>query len=330
MLDLAGRNADLALRYNPQSATALLSRAMVSLYSGQTATALEYFGKSLQEDPGNPETLLYKAQAYRDMGQYGQAESVYAQITRDRPNYWRAWHELGWVLSKEAKYDKAAAAFDNAAAVAPNAALPLASMGMRYLEAGYPDKAEAAFRQSVERGPTDEAYSLLRDVQFLRHEYQQALESYKHAAQLHPVYDQTWRNIGDCYAILGQPDMAQKSYAHAAELLSELVATNSRNGASWATLAFYEAKTGNSSEAESDIAKPRARGAHDVGSNFMIVQALAVLGKKEEALQLLLKCVDQGLTPVNVDLALDLSEIRKDPRYLSRIARQSSGNAHES
>jgi hypothetical protein len=51
----------------------------------------------------------------------------------------------------------------------------------------------------------------------------------------------------------------------------------------------------------------------------MIVQAMALLGRKEEALQLLLKCMDRGLVPLEVDGALDLGELRKDPRYLSRV-----------
>jgi hypothetical protein len=51
----------------------------------------------------------------------------------------------------------------------------------------------------------------------------------------------------------------------------------------------------------------------------MIVQALALLGRKEEAMQLLLKCMDRGLAPIEVDAALDLGGLRKDPRYISRV-----------
>jgi hypothetical protein len=31
--------------------------------------------------------------------------------------------------------------------------------------------------------------------------------------------------------------------------------------------------------------------------------------------------MDKGLSPVEVDLAVDLKEIRKDPRYISRVAK---------
>ena len=62
----------------------------------------------------------------------------------------------------------------------------------------------------------------------------------------------------------------------------------------------------------------------DVESQFMKAQTLALLGKKEEATKLLLACMDRGLSPVEVDLAVDLKDIRKDPRYLSRVAKKSS------
>jgi hypothetical protein len=60
-------------------------------------------------------------------------------------------------------------------------------------------------------------------------------------------------------------------------------------------------------------------GASDVRSKFMKVQALAVLGRNQEALPLLLECVKQGITPVDVDLALDLKDLKRDPKYLAVV-----------
>jgi hypothetical protein len=88
----------------------------------------------------------------------------------------------------------------------------------------------------------------------------------------------------------------------------------------WATLAFYQAKTGDGSAAKLAMRNAEANGGTDVDSELMIVQALAVLGHNEEALQLLLKCLDRGLAPVEVDFAPDLAGLEKDPRYIARVA----------
>ncbi len=58
----------------------------------------------------------------------------------------------------------------------------------------------------------------------------------------------------------------------------------------------------------------------DQRGQFTKAQTLAVLGRKQEALDLVLKLLDQGLSTVDVDLALDLKQLRADPRYRQRIA----------
>jgi tetratricopeptide (TPR) repeat protein len=120
-----------------------------------------------------------------------------------------------------------------------------------------------------------------------------------------------------------QGDLAQvrKNYAKATQLLAARLATDPRDGAGWATLAFYHAKLGDLEHAREDLRNAQAQRADDVESQFMITQGLALLGKKEDALKLLLSCMDRQLSPVEVDLALDLRDIRKDPRYLSRVSK---------
>ena len=86
------------------------------------------------------------------------------------------------------------------------------------------------------------------------------------------------------------------------------------------TLAFYDAKVGKASEAAADIKHAEINGASDVESQFMKVQTLFVLGRREEALTLLLTCMDKGLSPLEVELALDLKDLQKNPRYIAHIS----------
>jgi tetratricopeptide (TPR) repeat protein/tRNA A-37 threonylcarbamoyl transferase component Bud32 len=316
-LGLGERNAALSLRFNPNSASGLFSEGLTLLYLGKPNEAVDFFAKSLRNDPGNPEITLNKAWAFRNLGRYTDAEQAFRDIIKERPNYWPAYDALGWVLWRQAKYQEAANAYDAAANAAPNVALPLANLGALYLELGKHDEAITALNGSLKRSPSDEALVDLGDIAFEDGKYTAALDYYQRAAQQNPKIHMTWRDIADCYAVLGKPALVQKNYAKAAEILSDFVAINPRDGTLWATLAFYHAKIHDSAHAEADMAK--AQGASDVESQFMIVQALAVLGKREEALQLLLKCMDRGLAPIEVDGALDLASLRKDPRYLSRV-----------
>jgi serine/threonine protein kinase/tetratricopeptide (TPR) repeat protein len=323
-LELAERNARVALRYNPNSASGLFSEGLALLYSGKTDAAIESFAKSHRIDPGNPEIPLYKAYAFLGLGRYKDAELVFGDIIKERPNYWPAYDTLGWVLWRQARYQEAAKAYAEAANAAPNVGLPLANLGAMYVELDKRDEGVAALNASLKRSPTAGAFLTLGDIAFGDGKFAAALDSYRRAADLDPNYHVTWGEMGNCYAALGQPAQAQKSYAKAAEILSERLVMNPNHGSGWATLAFYHAKIHDTAEAETDMAK--AQGATDVESQFMMVQALAALGKKEEALQLLLKCMDRGLAPVEVDLVPDLKGLRKDPRYLSRIQKLRTRN----
>ena len=137
-----------------------------------------------------------------------------------------------------------------------------------------------------------------------------------------------WRNIGDCYAVLGQPRLMTENYTRAAAILTDQLQANPTAGFDWMTLAFYEAKLGNRRRAEAAIATAEARGASDVESQFTKAQALALFGERERALDLILSCLERGLSPVEVELALDLAEIRVDARYRQLVARQRASRSN--
>src|SRR5205814_10567232 len=103
--------------------------------------------------------------------------------------------------------------------------------------------------------------------------------------------------------MLDQPAVVRDKYANAARLLAEGLQDNPRNGPNWMTLAFYHAKIGDAARATADIENAARHGAADVESQFLKVQVLALLGKKEDATKLLLTCMDIVLSTIEVDLA---------------------------
>jgi serine/threonine protein kinase/tetratricopeptide (TPR) repeat protein len=318
-IDLAARNAARALLYNPRSAMGLLSQALVYVYQGKSNLAQEYFGRAEQADPGNPEVLYHKAWAYAHQGQLDLAEQAYRDILVQRPNFWPAYNNLGVILTRHAKYEEAAKAFAAAGAAAPKVAQPMANLAQTYLELGRRDDARAALNESLARAKNEDAYLALGDMDFEDGKYNNALADYRNAGNLDPKNHLIQRNMGDCYTMLGNPAMVRECYGRAAQLLSAQLETNPQDGFGWANLAFYHAKIGDRASADADISKAGEHGANDVASRFMIVQALDVMGRKSEALTMLLWCMDKGLSPVEVDLAVDLKDLRSTRAYQERV-----------
>ncbi|HEV3333478.1 MAG TPA: protein kinase [Bryobacteraceae bacterium] len=323
-LSLADKNADLAARYNPDSAKAVLSRGLVELYSGNTERALDAFDRALRLNPGDPQILLHKAVAFGDLGRLAEEEQGYREIVKERPNFWPAYNELGTILSRGGDYRKAAEAYAEGANVAPRVALPLANLGSMYLNLSRNKDAEEAFRRSLERAPNEQAYFGLGDIEFEVANYRGALEFYGKARDLRPTDHTAWRDMGDCYAMLSDSARVQESYARAAQLLSDSLRTNPRRSRAWMTLGFYEAKLGRRAEAEADIKNAESRGATDAKSQLEKAEALALLGRKDEAVSLVLDCMKKGISKVEVEYALDLKDVRADPRYRNYVAHRGS------
>ncbi len=318
-LNLAEKNAALAVQYNSESAKGVLAGAVVDLERGKTQAAVDGFGKALQLDPGNPLTLVYKAHAFADTGQVKEEEAVYREIVRRRPNLWLAYNDLGVFLYRQTRYQEAADAFAEGAAVAPKVALPLTNLGTAYLLMHKDKDAEVAFRRSLERAPNELAYSNLGSLAFVQGNYRKAIEDYGKAIELNPKNHRTWRNLADSYSMFGDSKKQTENYAKAAEILSESLKVNPAPSANWITLAFYHAKLGRTVDSETDLKVADHRGLDQRGQ-FTKAQTLAVLGRQQEALDLILKLIDQGLSTVDVDLALDLKQVRANPKYRQRIA----------
>jgi tetratricopeptide (TPR) repeat protein len=318
-LNLAEKNAALAIEYNPDSAKGVLAAAVVDLERGKTQQAMDGFARALRLDPGNPQILVFKARAFADLAQVREEESVYREIVRQRPNYWLAYNNLGYCLFRQTRYQEAADAFAEGAAVAPHVALPLTNLGTAYLLMHKEKDAEDAFRRSLERAPNELAYSNMGSLAFGQGDYNRAIEDYGKALELNPTNHRSWRNLGDSYAMVGDFKKQMESYARAAEILSDSLKVNPKPGTNWATLSFYHAKLGRRAEAEADL-KAADQRTLDQRGQFAKAQTLAVLGRKQEALDLVLKLLDQGLSTVDVDLALDLKQVRADPRYRQRLA----------
>jgi tetratricopeptide (TPR) repeat protein len=318
-LGVAAKNAYLALKYNPNSAKGVLSQAVVDLHTGNTQQAMDGLAKALQLDPQDPRILLYKARALRDLALHHDEEDVYREILRARPNFWPAYNELGWILHRQSRYREAADIFAEGSAVAPQVALLLTNLGTMYLLLDQSSDAETAFRRSLERTPNELAYLNLGSIVFERGDYRKALQYYGQARDLKPKNDHNWRNIADCYFILGEQKLATENYAKAAQVLSESLRINPRRGARWMTLALYDAKLGRRTQAEANLREAESRGATDVQAQFTKAQVLAVLGRREEAMELVLACMDKGLSILEVELAVDLKEARADPRYRRKV-----------
>ncbi len=158
-LDVARSNVDAALRINPESINALLSRATVDLHVEKTDDALAEIQRALELDPGNlQQVLLVKARTLRTLNKGKEEEAVYREVIRNRPNFWPAYDQLGLNLYRQANYEQAAETFEEGTVIAPRVVRLLNNLGAMQMQLKQPEKAAVTYRRSIELKPTAPAY----------------------------------------------------------------------------------------------------------------------------------------------------------------------------
>ncbi len=73
-------------------------------------------------------------------------------------------------------------------------------------------------------------------------------------------------------------------------------------------------------KSEDALREAEERGASAVPAQLQKVETLVLLARDEEAMHLLLELLKKGLSLEDVELALDLAELRRDPRYVQAVA----------
>lgn len=319
VLTMAGRNADQALRFNPDSVAGLLSRATFDLSSGNTEAALTGLQRALDLDPANPQLLVMKARTYRTLDRVNDEEAVYREIVRNRPNFWPAYDQLGLSLYRQARYREAAQVFQEGAAIAPRIARLLNNLGAMQILMEQPNEALETFKKSVAAAPTPVAYQNLGTLSYAKQDYQNALSNYEKALSLNPKDELSTRNIGDVYVILGDRQRSLVYFEKGAALVEDALRINPKRGETWMIHSYYQAKLGHRGPAEAALKKAEEFGASGVPSQLKRVQTLVLLGRSMEALPLLIELRHKGLSAKDVELAIDLRQLRTDPGYLATL-----------
>jgi hypothetical protein len=88
-----------------------------------------------------------------------------------------------------------------------------------------------------------------------------------------------------------------------------------KNGSGWMQLAFARARTGDLDRTAVPLQRATMYHGDDIESQLLKIRTLELLGKREEALDLIAVCLRRGATRFQIDNMPDLGNLRKDPRY---------------
>ena len=93
--------------------------------------------------------------------------------------------------------------------LAPDAYRFAGSLGLAYLRAGFPDKAESLWRHALTISPNSEIYNDLGLLARRRKQYPEAVDFFQRAIRLSPKDAEPHHNLGTTYRLMGMPGPAE-------------------------------------------------------------------------------------------------------------------------
>ena len=315
-LVLARRNAEAAIALDPSLVDAHLALASVYHQTGNTEGASREMSKALSLDPSDPHTLIYQARFYADDNRWEESEATYARVLKLRPNHWLAYEELGVVLDYQGKYREALLQFRTAGLAAPKNAVVLNNVGQVYLQLGKMADAVTNLNASFALNSGDSAAAGLADAFRIQGKFPEAIDYAQRAVKSGPNEAENWLKLGDIYSAQGgTPGEAKAAYEQAVEKQDEKTQTSPKEGPGWMLLALCRVKAGQPDTALGLVAKAESLYADDMDSQLKKVRILELLGKRDDALATIKRCLSRGPVLFQIRSMPDLEQLRRNPEF---------------
>ena len=160
--------------------------------------------------------LTKKAMAHHQQGNFEEAQFIYEQILKSRPNHFDALQLLGVLFAQIKEYSQAVELLSQALEINPNHSGTYSNRGIALKELKRLDEALSSYNQAIAINPDygDAYYNRGNTLMELKR-FDEALSSYDQAILINPDYGDAFYNRGNTFMELKRFDEAIVSYDQA-------------------------------------------------------------------------------------------------------------------
>lgn len=314
-LDAANRNAEEALRLNPELAAVHVVWGRVQALRGNNDLAMASFERAVKIDPNDADALLAIARQYERLGRLADADAAFQKAGVLEPDGIASHDFYANFLYRQGRFEEAIREWQAVLRLAPDHLGGLVNLGAALVETGKLDQGIVAYKRVIELKPTAMAFNNLGVVYERLRRNAEAVEAFRRAIQMTPDSYLFEGNLAIAYwETGGLGDEAQKSFSHAIELGEKARRANPRDAVVHQYLAGYYARTGNQSLALQRIgtALMLAPNSPDIHANGAEVYEL--LGQRKKALALAKRALALGFSHKQLEQAPALVNLMRELR----------------
>jgi serine/threonine-protein kinase len=245
-LDAAVKNAEEAMRLNPELAPVQVAWGRVQASRGNSDLAMASFEHALRIDANDADAHLAIGRQYERLGRLTDAEAAYRKAGALDPDGVAVHDSYANFLFRQSRYADAIREWRTAVRIAPDDAAVLVNLGAALSDSGSIEEAIATYKQALQLKPTDMGYSNLGTAYYRMRRYQEAVAAYRDALKLSDNNYLFWGNLAGVYARMkGSGDQTKQTFARAIELAEQSRKDNPRDPSVHGSLATYYAEAGN-------------------------------------------------------------------------------------
>jgi Flp pilus assembly protein TadD len=219
-------------------------------------------------------TELTKAEEAINKKDYASAEPLLLTVTKNNPQDFRAWYDLGFVYAQTNRPEEAITAFKKSIAIDASIEQTQAALGALLLQLNRDDEAIPYLAKAAALKPSAQAWLSLGAAQEKAHP-QEAVVSFRKAADADPANAEPHVRAGVIYEQLKDWPNAEREYIAARKLKSSPDAL--------AGLVNVYQQTGRTDQAESALREYLKISPKDPKAHLQLGRILAQKGAKDEA-----------------------------------------------
>jgi tetratricopeptide (TPR) repeat protein len=188
--------------------------------TGKLLPAEQAFGRAMEEDPHDMESVQMRGLALYRLGRPAAAIPYLERVREWTPNANAdANYVLGLCYLNSQRFEDARVAFANEFAVAPNSGSAYLLLGKMLMQANLPEAAAEAAKKALELTPKLAlAHFMLGEFYLFKSDVEQAQREFEQEREINPANFAVYDRLGDVYIKSGKYQQAQEALAKAISL----------------------------------------------------------------------------------------------------------------
>jgi serine/threonine-protein kinase len=284
--------------------------------SGNYELAEADFQRVIELQPTNGDAYRRLGLTYQSAGLLSDALIAFQKAIQVRPDdFYNRW-ALGDFYIERSQYQESLTEFQKMVSLKPNLEDSHGLLGLALFELRRFPEAENELGKAISIRDASQAEQVLATVLWDTERYREAKAHYLRAIAIGPETASLWLDLGLCYSQEGRKRDARDAFRRGLPLAKKELIQDPRNWRERANQAYLEARLGDDSAAESDIAQV-LQVYNDDDTLQVAVSTYEALGRRDQSLQLLAKSpsILRQLSSVP-----ELADLRRDPRFTELLA----------